>query len=709
MRPLLAIRKKILGIAQNPQSKKFFKVALLCFLCIYVLSYVGAIRLRSLYESQISAIYLDRNGEEITILANNKGLFMRPAKVIPPELKALVVAKEDNFFYYHLGINPFSIVRSLFKFPFTGRIEGSSTLTQQLTKNLLGNESNRSLANKLFESLLAVALEIHSSKDDILSMYLGTAYFGNQAEGIEEASREYFNTEPAALSTAQNLKLLSTLSNPNYYPGTKVNEKKTNFFSKLLALPIQQNSVDDRSILEGDAPYNRQTPQLFELQSFDFNCKAPCRLSTDKNLTEKLREMLRDNLASPAFSGISNGAIVVLGTSKDSNENQLLAIVGSPDPSATKNGYQINMALSPRPIGSTAKPFIYARAFAEGARPYTLINDIEYKYDIGTGFAFYPKNYDGKYHGTVTLHGALSNSLNVPAVKVLQYVGLQNFYDFLTDQFHFQPLQPFEKYELSIALGGLETNLLALSNYFTIFPNEGVLKNVRLSENDLAKIPMVANYETHNVIDSAYTELVTKILSDRLTGVDQFGLKSNLNLAAKNYAVKTGTSYDYHDSWTIGYTPDFLVGVWLGNSDNTAMEHISGQMGAGKIWHDAMEMMLNSPYNKQTDFHFEKIKEYAIYNNIEYGLPGDDLKAIQLLLKNNSLILSPHSNDTFRYENGMVIPFAAQEQVSWYIDDALVAYGREYSWMPKAPGRYVVSAKNAKGESEKHTLIINAN
>lgn len=700
----IALKVKNFILVKN--LKRIGKIFLLLFFAIYVGSYFFAGHIVTLYSNQESAILQDRNGIEISIQPNVKGQYMRPTESIPQRFKDLLIAKEDRLFFYHLGINPLSIIRNFLKYPFTRRFEGSSTLTQQLVKTLLGNENQRTIGNKIIESLYAVSLELHASKSEILNMYVSTAYFGNQAEGIAEASRTYFNLPTESLNTAQILELLATLSNPNDYPGTSGNKRKAGILGRRLGVPFDEKTIDDKEGGGVEYAYQRKNVNMFELGPFDLDCTKPCSLTIDEPLTNTIREILRTNLDSPSFASVLNGAVVVIRFNKEIKENELLTIVGSPHPTSPLHGYQINMAIRPRPIGSTAKPFIYAKAFEKGVRPYTKVEDREYKFDIGTGFAFYPKNYDGKYHGTVTLHEALSNSLNVPAVRVLQYTGLDNFYDFLSYDLNFKPLQPLEEYQLSIALGGLEMDLLTLSNYFSLLPNQGILKSLRVSANDIVKLPMADDYETHSVIDSAYTELVTKILSDRETGVDQFGLKSNLNLPSTNYAVKTGTSYDYHDSWTIGYTPDFLVGVWLGNSDNKPMYHFSGSVGAGKIWHEVMETLLNSPYNTGADFDFGKVKDYTQSGSIDYGLLGDNYDVARNLLESEDLILQPHDFDTLGFVPGMKVPLISSDVAEWYVDDSSIGRGTTLTWQPTKPGTYNVSARTAAGKTQKVKVII---
>lgn len=183
----------------------------------------------------------------------------------------------------------------------------------------------------------------------------------------------------------------------------------------------------------------------------------------------------------------------------------------------------------------------------------------------------------------------------------------------------------------------------------------------------------------------------------RYTAVDQFGLKSNLNLPFNNYAVKTGTSNNFKDSWVIGYTPDFLVGVWLGNPDYSSMDEVSGTMGAGEIWSAVMELLLNSKYNKHSQFDYSSLQEFTFDNNLEYGLKGDDYFNLRyVLLKDESLILSPFNNSRYSLDENSIVFLKAREDVSWFVNNQLITKGRETYFRPSAPGKYKIEASNQK-------------
>lgn len=685
-------------------SQKILTASCILVLVLFLFARALSGSLQTRYAMLSSQILLDRNRKEIEIKPNEKGFYSRPLAKIPARFEELLLKKEDRFFYWHPGINPISVARDLFSYIRTGRLKGSSTLTQQTVKILLGNENNRTLKNKLIETVYTLSLELMHSKKDILAMYANTAYVGNQAQGVEEAAQFYFGISADALNDVQTLSLLTALNNPSVrYPGSSSNNRFIPILADALHRDIDEKYRKTFSHLEIRTPTNRTSETGFELRTLKIPCKETCVLSVDRELTQTLRAILKKDLSDLRLQEVENGAIVVIKLP----ENELIAQVGSPAPFESGEGYQINMAIQPRPIGSVIKPFIYMNAFEKGARPYTLVEDREYKYEIGTGFAFYPKNYDGEYRGTVTLHQALSNSLNVPSVKVLEYVGLPQFYTFLTNDLRFKPIQPLENYGLGIALGGLEMDLLTLAHYVTAFPNGGILKPLAYSSAEPGKYltPPMERGATGKIRvgSQAEVQLVNKILSDRDTGVEQFGIKSDLNIPAKNYALKTGTSRDFHDSWTIGYTPDFLVGVWIGNSSNKPMERVSGQMGAGKIWHDAMELLLSSEYNKDTPFAFDNVHEFREAGTIQYGLEGDDYEHARLLMQEHTLILSPHNGDTFLFEPGMTIPFRASEDAEWFVNGNFTGKGKEIVWRPEKEGNYAVTAE---GEGQKEKLVI---
>jgi len=661
-----------------------------------------------IYEARKSQIIKDRKGIEIAIFPNENGYWARYQDEFPQRIKELLIKKEDRFFNYHFGFNPKSMFLDFLGRFGIGNRKASSTITQQLVKVLLGKEFERSFKNIIIEFFYTLSLEIFKTKQEILTMYLNSVYFGNQAQGFEEAALLYFGLPSDLLDDSQIIQLLATLGSPTETnPGKPVNKEISGLVAKNLGLADKNLIFTDYvSVIENMKNYSHFSDSYFEIKSLFPNLAGTETLTIDKEISEKTRQILKRNVEKLETKNVNNGAIIIIKLP----ENEILSLIGTPDPNSSKSGYQINMLEKPRPIGSTVKPFIYLKAFEMGLRPYTLVDDREYKYITALGFPLYPKNFDYKYRGEVNLHYALSNSLNVPSVKVLEYIGLEVFYDFLEKDLEFTPVQPLNNYQLGIALGALEMNLYNLSNYFTIFPNQGTLKQLKIEKQDSTK---------KEISKKEYVQLINKILSDRKTGIEQFGMISELNLSQENYALKTGTSRDFHDSWVIGYTPDFLVGVWVGNADNTPTEAVSGQIGAGKIWSETMEMLFSLQYNKKTEFDFSLLKEYKIKENLEYGLPEDDFGEIlyKLKEKDETLILNPHEQDVFLLEENTRIILNAKEKVKWYssppIKELHLSIAEEFLGeqetiiiSPKISGQYKIKAVSQDKTTQEITIFI---
>ena len=707
--------KKNLGIA-----------LLLCLSAFLVIGFFLQKQLVAIYSSQESMILKDRLDREIVILPNQRGYYARYLNEIPPRFKELLIKKEDRYFYYHFGFNPWSLFQTGLGHLGISQRKASSTISQQLVKILLRKELERNFKNKIIESFYALALEIYQSKEEILKMYANSVYFGNHAQGVAQASQLYFGVAPDLLTDGQILQLLATISSPTEdNPAKEINKEIASSLSKNLGLNNQNLIIN--SIQEGEEDKSSSSPfasareieknieknshlsnLAFELGGLASSTQKICQFTIDKELSEKIREIVKRNIEELKFKNAKNGAVIVIKLP----ENEILTLIGSPDPEYSEEGYKINMLEEPRPIGSTIKPFIYLKAFEKGLRPYTLVDDREYKYITAIGFPLYPKNFDYQYRGEVNLHYALSNSLNVPAVKVLEYVGLDDFYKFLEKDLGFKPIQSLENYQLGIALGSLEMNLTNLAKYFTIFPNNGTLKELKIYSDNISPAG-------RKIANSEYIQLVNKILNDRKTGIEQFGMKSELNLFQENYALKTGTSRDFKDSWVVGFTPDFLVGVWIGNADNSSTEGVSGQMGAGNIWSSVMELLLNSEYNKKTPFDFSSITEFKNGENIEYGFGGDNYEKTLNALKEKdvSFILSPHDGDFFILEKGTKIVLEAKENVNpikdgvsngvkWFINGEFLNEGERVIFIPQKPDQYQIKAKGPNNTEEEITIYI---
>jgi len=639
--------------------------------------------LQEIYKNNESPQIFDRNNDLISIIPNDKNFYAQYIEDIPEDFKKLIIEKEDKYFYIHKGVNPVSVTMDLLsKIGLTLR-NGSSTITQQLAKILLKNENNRTIKNKLKELFYSISLELMNSKENILLMYVNSIYFGNQIQGLETASYAYFNSNPNNLTKEEMLQLISSVNSPNQY-NPKENESIEK--SKIIAKKLNVNFDEEYFLKAKDAKNNLASfkkSTIVPLEIRDYTSKKT-KLSIDYKLNEVIRKSLKENIENLQTKKAKNVAAIVISIP----DNEIISMIGSPDPTSDDEGYQINMLKQPRQIASTIKPFIYLKAFEKGMRPYTLIDDREYKYELGDFSSFYPKNYNYEYNGEITAHYALSNSINIGALKTLEFVTLNDFYNFFKNDLEQKTIQELETYGLGIAMGSLEMNLIDLAHIFTIFPNYGEFKNLKIdlsSENDFTK----------KIVNERYIQLINKILNDRKTAMDQFGLVSILNLPQKNYALKTGTSVDYKDSLIVGYTPDFLVAVWVGNADNSATEGLSGQQGAGLIWNNIMDIMMGSKYNKNTQFDFSYVCSLNSGKGIEWGLEGDDIEKARDILKDDSLILNLHNNDVFLFEESSEIKLSSKEDSRWFVDDKELF---DLFFKPEKRGEYKITAKSKDKE-----------
>ena len=661
-------------------------------------------RLIAAYNANRSPDIIDRNGQIMSRLPNSKGYYNEYLVGIPADFSKLLVQKEDRWFYWHKGLNPVSIVKALAQKIGLGNRAGSSTITQQLAKILLSQENSRTAQNKIVETVYTLALETFNSKPEILKMYLDSAYFGNRLQGIQAAARGYFGVSPSMLTPELSLQLLTALNSPtNSNPGSDGNIAK----AKLLAIALNINVADANFVSANTTNkdlvvYENDSTLPFELLGYA-NKLDSTPITIDSKIQEKSRRIVSDNVDLLSVKLAKNAAAVIISLP----QNEILAMIGSPDPASNLPGYQINMLNQPRQIGSTIKPFIYLKAFEKGMRPYTIIDDREYKYYTAQQLPLYPKNYDWTYHGPMTANYALANSINVAAVKTLEYAGVDDFTRFLQQSLSLKTGQDINSYQLGIALGDLETNLVDLAHIFTIFPNNGEYKNLVLSRNQNVNNKFFAANNT-NVAKKDYIELVNRILSDRKISMDQFGAQSDLNIPATNYALKTGTSHNYTDSWVVGYTPDFLVAVWMGNADASAMDGISGQLGAGRVWNDLMEMMLASAYNKKTPFDFSDIKDYQDKQGVEYGLATDDFQKCQnlLLSKDTDLILTPHDADVFEFAPDARIQLSSAKPASWKINGQDHGNSNSLIFTPPAPGQYRIAATSGSQTEEINIVFV---
>ncbi len=579
---------------------------------------------------------LDRNGRLLYEVIDPNGSKQTPLALeqIPLSCRQAVIATEDKLFYQHPGVDLLAIGRAVWQNTQAGTtVSGASTITQQLARNLLLDADERyaqTLQRKLREAWLAWRLERTYSKDQLFELYLNQAYFGNFAVGIDAAGQAYFGVSARELDVAQCALLAGLLQSPSTYNPLIDPAAAHNRQAVVLGLMTEQGYLDApqaelarREPLQyATTPFPIAAPHFVMFvnnwleQQFgsDALLRGGLRVTTTldldwQNLAQaiaqrRLHDLRADRKASPNRR-VDNAALVAL----HPQTGEIFAMLGSPDYFDDRIQGNVNAALSLRQPGSSIKPLTYAAAF-DPARtaalgkapltPATLVSDVRTAFPTREGDPYVPLNYDLQFHGPVLLRDALASSFNVPAVKVLQYIGVPALVD-LAQQLGISSFITHDDFGLALTLGGGEVRLLELTAAYGALANGGqrvVPTAVRQVTDSAGNVwyhaaGTAATAARPQVLSPQVAYLITSILSDNHARMPTFGSHSLLRLVGdRPAAVKTGTTTDWKDNWTVGYTPDLVVGVWVGNADNTPMQGISGITGAGPIWHDFMESVL---------------------------------------------------------------------------------------------------------------------
>lgn len=570
---------------------------------------------------------VDREGRLLyEILPENGGRHTTtPLHEIPPALRQATIATEDRYFYQNPGVDLTGILRAMWINLQGGEtLAGGSTITQQVARNLLlepEERSRRSVRRKLRETVLAWQITQRYSKDEVLALYLNQSYYGKLAYGVEAAAQTYFGRPVSSLDLAEcallaGLTQAPALDDPfNNLEAAKKRQSITlNLMEKQGYISTDQRDLALRETLNlAGNPYPMEAPHfvmmvraqldsLFSPQelrtSGGWTVRTTLNLdlqhlaeSAVTNQLERLRTQTRD----PFGHNVNNAALAAL----NPNNGEILALVGSPDYFDAAHAGAINMALAPRQPGSALKPLIYAAAFDPSQpapwSPATMILDVTTHFTTHEEKPYTPVNYDGLEHGPVLVREALASSLNIPAVIALDHIGLPTLYSF-AGRLGIQTLDDPHQADLSVALGGGEVRLLELTAAYGAFANGGYrvhpfsILEIRDGQGTVRySHPQPPN---ERVLDERVAWLISNILSDDEARYLGFGRNSILRLD-RPAAVKTGTTTNFHDNWTIGYTPSLVVGVWAGNTSHEAMRNVTGLTGAAPIWAQAMRSFLS--------------------------------------------------------------------------------------------------------------------
>jgi penicillin-binding protein 1C len=529
-----------------------------------------------------------------------RGAWKSPDEVSPALLQA-TVAVEDKRFPCHPGIDPIALVRAFTTNVRAGALRsGGSTLTQQVIRNVYHHP--RTLFNKLLEMWYALRLERMMSKREILEHYINRAPYGNQLFGVEAASRWYFGKPARDLSLAE-AALIAGLPNAPSILNPNVNPQEATARSHLvLARMLEQQliSADEYQraleqplrILPPQA--NFRAPHFVEMVAHHLRADpdiVSAQTSLDFALQSEIQWLIRGHLATLAKRNVTNASVVVL----ENNTRSVRALVGSIDFFDESHQGQVNGALALRQPGSSIKPFTYGVALESGFSPAQILADVPTQIPDVHG-DYIPQNYDRHYHGPVRLRTALACSYNVPAVRVAQQLGVEAILDRLHRAGFESLAQPASFYGYGLTLGNGEVTLLELTNAYASLANKGRWMPVRLLESirhpggveQADESPTASAQQARVIFDERVAYVLTDILSDPAARKPAFGNAFHFPFRC---AVKTGTTKDYRDNWTVGYTSEYTVGVWVGNFNGSPMRGVSGITGAGQIFSDIMMLL----------------------------------------------------------------------------------------------------------------------
>jgi penicillin-binding protein 1C len=574
-----------------------------------------------------STKFYDRNGELLYDLFDSERRNPISIDQIPETLKQATIAVEDKDFYKHKGFDVLTIVRIPYNLVFRKRVVGGSTLTQQLVKNvLLTNE--RTISRKFKEFVLALQIERTFTKDQILEMYLNEAPYGGTAWGVGAAAEIYFDKPVSELNAAESAILAGLPQRPTAYsPFAGKTDEEGTLLWKLRATGVLRRMQEDGYL--SDLAHEEAVADLenMEFASGSVSVKAPhfvfyvrdqleelfgedivergglsVTTSLDLELQSESQDIVADEIEEVENFNITNGSAMVM----DPQTGEILVMVGSKDYFAEDIDGQFNVAVDGlRQPGSSIKPVTYLSMFERGFHPTSML------VDAATTFApndqvdkpYEPKNYDGKFRGPVSLRNSLGSSLNIPAVKSLAIVGVDNFLAQAYDM-GFVTLEPtdenMKRFGLAVTLGGAEVHLIDTVSAYSSFANGGQrvepVSILKVEDVDGSTLYEHRPVEGAQVMSAESAFLINDVLSDNNARLLAFGANSLLN-TGRPIAVKTGTTNDQRDNWTIGWSQEVIVGTWVGNNDNSPMTRVaSGITGASPIWRNIMFAALEKGY-----------------------------------------------------------------------------------------------------------------
>lgn len=573
----------------------------------------------------------DRTGETVLYDINQDiRRTVVPFSAIGENIRLATIAIEDADFYNHPGIRVTSIIRAvLANLTPGGYTQGGSTITQQVVKmTLLSPE--KTITRKTKEWILSVKLDAAMEKDDILAIYLNEAPYGGSMYGIKEASRAFFAKEPTDLSLAQAAYLAAIPQAPTYYSPYGQHRDDLDIRKDLVLSRMKEvGYITEAQYAEAKAEvieFQPQTPNSIRAPHFVFFVKDYLEQQYGKDAVEsgglkvittldyKLQEKAEKVVSDFATSNqenfnASNASLVAI----DPKTGDILTMVGSRNYFDTEIDGNYNIATAKRQPGSSFKPFVYVTAFKKGYTPNTVLFDVPTEFQTTCdaygqarpGYSqdecYMPENYDGLYRGPMSLRDALAQSINVPAVKTLYLVGIKEAIKTARD-LGIRTLADQDRYGLTLVLGGGEVTLLEMTSAYSVLANTGVrnpYQSIIRVEDAEGNILEEHKNQPITVLAKNDALMISDILSDNVARTPLYGTTSPLYFGGRDVASKTGTTNDYRDVWTVGYTPSIAIGAWAGNNDNSPMVKKTSGTIIAPLWHAFMAEALKTLPDEQ--------------------------------------------------------------------------------------------------------------
>jgi len=723
------------------RAKALTTVIVILLLCVTVrlLPYLAPIRTADIAQDKQAIAFTDRNGLLLgTLLTrDSEHTAVVPLNQVSPQFIHAILAAEDGTFYHHGALELKAIARAIKDAIHAKRIvSGASTITMQLARML--NSLPRTVSGKTQEIWLSWRLTAGMNKDDILSAYINRLPMGGNIYGVEAASRIYFSIPASDLNLAQASLLAAIPNNPTYFNPyehyQRLKQRQKYVLNRMIQDGYIQKAIAERAYTEKVIFQSRQ-PGIIAAPHFLFwlssqtptslnKSSSPIRTTINLPLQQFVEAQVQQVLTNLAANNVHDAAALVI----NNHTGEVLAYVGSPDYfNEVKLGRNDGVQALRQP-GSTLKPFLYELALEKAIiRPNSILADVPANYAIPGAKLYSPTDYTRSFTGPVRVRVALANSLNVPAVRVLEKVGVQTFLNRLRDLGFAHLTQPAEYYGLGLTLGSGEVSLWELARAYVSMARFGEATQI------ITTFPPPPLPPSPPVSPTTW-ELIVDMLSDRYARATAFGVDSVLNLPF-SAAVKTGTSSNFRDTWTVGFSSDYTVATWVGNFDGEPMRQISGVTGAAPLWnriilylHSSQEAANFAPPEgmiklpicatsglKPTPNCNSVVEEYfypedkSTYEQNQFNLPAeyDEWLARQNqfnLASNNFKILSPHNRDLFLLYPGeegkqkleFKLAGISSTPVEWRLNGEKLDTSASAFFWSLSPGNWTLSAKSGE-------------